>query len=128
VENPFARLSEEKASLVGPIKYMGVESSFNQYVEDKFPEWRELGGWEFCLASRIAFRVVVCAKMANEDTTKAEVSFLALSRVTDDEKSYKEVASYFDEIWDGRLDSVYICVLKAVGRYNYRFTKKRQRV
>ena len=107
---------------------MGVESPFNYHIERKYPEWQELDKETFHSVSRISFQEIANAELMSTDMAIAEATFLALSRASTDSKSYKDVQEFFDEIWDGEWGSIDLSIRKAVGRYNVRFTEKRQKV
>ena len=107
---------------------MGVVSPFNSHIERKYPGWQELDKETFHSVSRISFQEIANAELMSTDMAIAEATFLALSRASNDSKSYKEVQAFFDEVWDGEVESIGLSIRKAVGKYNVRFTEKRQKV
>ena len=107
---------------------MGLESKFNRYMENGYPGWQELERAKFDSAAGILFQEIVNSEPLSNDMIIAEATFLALSGATNSRKQYKEVEEFFDEVWDGEFGSITLCLLKAVNKYNVRFTEKRQKV
>ena len=128
METPFCRLARERRCLADCVEAMGLESKFNRYIERRHSEWQEMEEGKFHLAARCAFQEIASAELMSPAMMMAEITFLALSRVTDGRKQYKEVEEIFDTIWDGGLESVNLFVRRALGRYNVRFTERREKV
>jgi hypothetical protein len=110
------------------VEELELVGEFEKRLTKMIPDWSSCEDSEFRDKAIRAFRQEASLKFMSPETLLAEITWLALSRASDDKKAYKELEQFFDEVWDGDVGTVQTCLVKAVKKFNSRFTEARQRV
>jgi hypothetical protein len=110
------------------VERLELREEFEKRLSQMIPDWGSCEETEFRDKAILAFRKEASSKLMSPETLLAEITWLALSRASDNKKAYKELEQFFDEVWDGDVSTVQTCLVKAVKKYNSRFTEARQRV
>jgi hypothetical protein len=127
-ETPAQRLRSLNSTLYECVERLELEGEFEERLIQMIPDWSNCEELKFRDKAILAFQKEASLKFMSPETVLAEITWLALSRASDDKKAYKELEQFFDEVWDGSVSTVQTCLVKAVKKYNSRFTEARQRV